>query len=124
MEPSWNAEDLEMEDSLQNNSPMQLFPPTPDTVEMVAHSARIIPDQDEGGLILFPPLRQVARLSNETTPEVNPLQSVYREMTPEPVSFSTPESRNITFRKRGKRGLPYSHFNRKYGLQFGNNLFR
>ena len=126
-EPTLNAEDLQVQDALQNISPMELFPPSPNTQETFLNSGHIIPDQDEGGLIMFTPRVQHPRLSNESTPEVNPLAPEYREMTPAPVEFDTPESTNITNRERDRRGLPYSHQSttrKRYSRNFGYKAFR
>jgi hypothetical protein len=87
MEPSLNAEDLQMLDALQNLPVVNLFPVTPGTKEEVLN----------------------ARPSIETIAEVNPSAPGYREMTSGPVEFDTPESTNITFQRRDKRGLPWSH---------------
>ena len=105
MEPSLNAEDLQMLDALENMPAVQLFPASPNTQEGVINP----------------------RESIETIAAVSPLALEYREMTPAAVEFETPESTNITYRRRDRRGLPWSHSRtpkRKYGLRSGGNLLR
>ena len=103
MEPSLNAEDLQMLDALENVPAVQLFPASPNTQEGVIN----------------------ARESIETIAAVSPIALEYREMTPAAVEFETPDSTNITYRRRDPRGLPYAHRStrKKYGLHYNNNLF-